>query len=245
MFPAIDLRSGRSRYTSATLSSSSTATRFSPASTETSSSRFAFGSGARFGAVRRRGWALRAFRSGAGRSARSAGGASASTAAPLAETAEVFLLRFRPPRVPRLRLRGAVVVPAAAPSEPGSSAGPSVTASSSSSTASARSVRATSSDFFRRNQGSGKRFLLRARARAQPQRARVADGWEKPWHRPSRRVAAGPYAASTAGRSFARRAPIARSRWARRAQAHGSTSTYRVADWQRVASRYSNHASAY
>ena len=54
MLPAIERRSGRSRYTSTTWSSSSTATRFSPASTEISSSRFAFGSGARFGGCRRR-----------------------------------------------------------------------------------------------------------------------------------------------------------------------------------------------
>ena len=43
MFPAIDRRSGRSRYTSATRSSSITATRCSPMSTEISSSRFAAG----------------------------------------------------------------------------------------------------------------------------------------------------------------------------------------------------------
>ena len=52
---------------------------------------------------------------------------------------------------------------------------------------------ACSSAFLRRNQGSGKRYLL-SMARAQPrrpyrqERARVAGGWEKPWHRPARRV---------------------------------------------------------
>ena len=54
MFPAIERRSGRSRYTSATRSSSITATRCSPMSTEISSSRLAAGSGARRGGWRRR-----------------------------------------------------------------------------------------------------------------------------------------------------------------------------------------------
>src|SRR5207247_7159885 len=40
--------------------------------------------------------------------------------------------------------------------------------------------------------------------------------------------------AAVAGLSFARRAPRARRRWLRRAQAHGSTSRYRGTDWFRV-----------
>src|SRR5207244_3232624 len=50
--------------------------------------------------------------------------------------------------------------------------------------------------------------------------------------------------ASAAGFSFARRVLIARSRCESRAQAQGSTSLYRSADWARVVSRYSNQASA-
>src|SRR4051794_41399895 len=65
MFPAIERRSGRSRYASATFSSSSTATRCSPTSTEISSSRFAGGSGGRLGGGGLRG--ARCFLRGEGR----------------------------------------------------------------------------------------------------------------------------------------------------------------------------------
>ena len=55
---------------------------------------------------------------------------------------------------------------------------------------------------------------------------------------------AAPLVQAAAGRSFARRALTARSRWRRRAQAQGSTSLYLASLWPRVASRYSNQASA-
>ena len=57
--------------------------------------------------------------------------------------------------------------------------------------AAARSGRAVSSDFLRRNQGSGKRSLLNGCALAQPSAGRASQwDWEKPWHRPHPRVSA-------------------------------------------------------
>src|SRR5438067_10296290 len=160
MLPAIDRRSGRSRYTSATRSSSSTATRFSPASTETSSSRFAFGSGARFGGVRRRvcddDRVLRSddafFRSTAG-----AGAATVAVAVALADLVALFF-RLRPPRVPRRRFFGSVVLlgcPSAA-----AGAGASTVSGSTSGRSGARVSGAWSSDFLRRKNDRGKRCLL-------------------------------------------------------------------------------------
>ena len=106
-----------------------------------------------------------------------------------------FFLRLRPPRVPRRRFLGAVL------DCPSSSAASSAAASSVSASTSrvseAAAGGACSSDFLRRNQGNGKRSLL-SHARAQPRRpknrqgrARVAGGWEKPWHRPAFRVSTG------------------------------------------------------
>src|SRR6266508_733834 len=159
MFPAIDRRSGRSRYTSATRSSSRTATRCSPTSTETSSSRFASGSGARRGGSRRRrccGRSRSRRRAGGFRSGFGAGLASAAAASAFGSAVAVLRERPRPPRVPRRRL-GLVVVVCPAPA-----AGSAITDSGASAGAAA-STGACSSDFFRdRNQR--KRNLLRARA---------------------------------------------------------------------------------
>src|SRR6266511_1749022 len=162
MFPAIDRRSGRSMYTSATRSSSRTATRCSPTSTETSNSRFASGSGARRGGSRRRRCCGRSrsrrraggFRSGFGAGLASA--ASAAAASAFGSAVAVFRVRPRPPRVPRRRL-GLVAVVC-----PASSAGSAITGSGASAGAAA-STGACSSDVFRdRNQR--KRNLLHARA---------------------------------------------------------------------------------
>src|SRR3954464_3133556 len=141
MLPAIERRSGRSRYASATLSSSTTATPSppaatggSPTSTEISSSRFAGGSGGRLGGGRRRG--ARCLRAAGRRSGRDVsfladlGLASALSSSALAvpvldasaPDASVLLwapvpVRFRPrpPRLPRRRLRAALwVAPASA-----------------------------------------------------------------------------------------------------------------------------------
>ena len=111
MSPAIDRRSGRSRYTSATRSSSRTATRCSPTSTDTSSSRFACGSGARRGGSRRRRCCGRSrSRRGAGRLALRPSAlsppslSSTPRASVLASAVAVFRGRPRPPRLPRRRL---------------------------------------------------------------------------------------------------------------------------------------------
>src|SRR6476469_6790084 len=129
MLPAIERRSGRSRYASATLSSSTTATRCSPTSTEISSSRFAGGSGGRLGGVRRRG--ARCLRAAGRRSGRdvsfladlglTSALSSSALGVPVLD-ASVLLwapvpgrFRPRPPRLPRRRLRAALwVAPASA-----------------------------------------------------------------------------------------------------------------------------------
>src|SRR5215208_8486436 len=119
MLPAIERRSGRSRYASATLSSSTTATRCSPTSTEIRSSRLAGGNGGRLGGVRRRG--ARCLRAAGRRSpATSVLGSRrvwvfglASVSALVAACVEVVpdgRLRPRPPRLPRRRFLGAVSV---------------------------------------------------------------------------------------------------------------------------------------
>src|SRR4051795_3967789 len=169
MLPAFERRSGRSRETSGALSSSRTATRCSPTSTETRSSRFAFGSGARRGVSRRRllPWLRR-------RSCRCesdllladlrsvlralevafASGFSSASAADAAPVEDVFL-RPRPPRLPRRRLGlvGSVVSPAS------SAGGSGITGSGATSTgAGAAASAAETSDLRRRNQG--KRKLL-------------------------------------------------------------------------------------
>ena len=115
MFPAIERRSGRSRYTSATRSSSITATRCSPMSTEISSSRFAAGSGARRGGWRRR-WRCRPDRCAAGRLPAPRAGSARASRAPAPWRRLLGLsprlggrrrpagrLRPRPPRLPRRR----------------------------------------------------------------------------------------------------------------------------------------------
>src|SRR3954451_16137496 len=134
MLPAIERRSGRSRYASATLSSSSTATRCSLTSTEITSSRLAGGSGARRGGVRRRVVLLRCLRWDGRRSGRessffavglaagfaSVGSAFASAAAPVAGR-----FRPRPPRLPRRRffLVGSVGAPVSAGRAPSGAVG--------------------------------------------------------------------------------------------------------------------------
>src|SRR6266700_4360911 len=126
MLPAIERLSGRSRYTSATRSSSRTATRCSPTSTETRSSRFAAGSGARFGGWRRHvaerepeeerdddlrsGLRSGVFFSAAGCFAAGlsglAGFSAPAAVSPFAAAAVVpGFLRPLPPREPRRRLR--------------------------------------------------------------------------------------------------------------------------------------------
>src|SRR5881628_2375950 len=161
MSPAIDRRSGRSRYTSATRSSSKTATRCSPTSTDTSSSRFACGSGARRGGSRRRRCCGRS-RSRRGPAVlRSVFGALVavfafgSGASVLASAVAVFRGRPRPPRLPRRRL-GLVLLDC-----PACPAG-SVLRGSVVSVGAAASLGAFSSDFLNRNQR--KKNLLRARA---------------------------------------------------------------------------------
>src|SRR5437764_5539303 len=161
MFPAIDRRSGRSRYTSATRSSSRTATRCSPTSTDTSSSRFASGSGARRGGSRLR-------RCGRSRSRleaavfRSVFGALVAVfaldgGASVFVSAAVLRERPRPPRLPRRGLGLVVLVDC-----PAESAG-SVLTGSGVAAGAAASTGACSSDFFLdRNQR--KKNLLRARA---------------------------------------------------------------------------------
>src|SRR3954469_16097571 len=103
MLPAIERRSGRSRYASATLSSSSTATRCSLTSTEITSSRFAAGSGARRGGVRRRVVLLRCLRWDGRRSGRDSSFFAAGLAAGFASVGAAFASgaapvagRFRP-----------------------------------------------------------------------------------------------------------------------------------------------------
>src|SRR5262249_42559527 len=100
--------------------------------------------------------------------------------------AEVAFFRLRPPRVPRRRLAGVVVV-LDCPSAAGA-AGASTVSGSTSGGSGARVGGATSSDFLRRKNDRGKRCLLRG-ALAQPYlQARGAGGREKPWHRPDPRV---------------------------------------------------------
>src|SRR3954447_22145864 len=122
MFPAIERRSGRSRYASATLSSSSTATRCSLTSTEITSSRFAAGSGARRGGVRRRVVLLHCLRWDGRRAGRDSSFFAAGLAAGFASVGSAFAsavapvagrFRPRPPRLPRRRffLVGSVGAP--------------------------------------------------------------------------------------------------------------------------------------
>ena len=175
MLPAIERRSGRSRYTSATRSSSRTATRCSPTSTETRSSRFASGRGARLGGSRRR-----RCEAGRSRSRRGAAGLRSVLGAlvavfafgwavsVLASAAVVFFDRPRPPRLPRRRL-GLVVLDC-----PASSAG-SVLTGLGVSDGAAASTGACSSD-FRLDRNQRKKNLLHARALQQrrPERRRGA-----------------------------------------------------------------------
>src|SRR6476620_3662531 len=192
MLPAIERRSGRSRYTSATRSSSSTATRCSPTSTETSSSRFACGRGARRGGSRRRRCC------GRSRSRRCAGGfrslvavfvlgGAASVLAVAVDAAVVvFFERPRPPRLPRRRL-GLVLLGC-----PASPAG-SVLTGSGAFAGAAASLGAISSDFLGRNER--KKNLLRARALRQRRlgrrRGACAAGCGR-WKTSAHRVPTGP-----------------------------------------------------
>src|SRR5919198_5072028 len=179
MLPAIERRSGRSRYTSATLSSSSTATRCSPTSTETRSSRFASGSGARRGVSRRRPpcWRRRSWRcETALRSVLRAGvlraGASSSLAPATAVDVDEVFLRPRPPRLPRRRLGLVGSVVAAAP--PSAAAGSITSGSGCASIAGAAASAAASAFLRRRNQG--KRKLLHRRCALHP------DGERARWY---------------------------------------------------------------
>src|SRR5207244_3792791 len=161
MFPAIDRRSGRSRYTSATRSSSRTATRCSPTSTETSNSRLASGRGARRGGSRRR-------RCGRSRSRlcvavfRSVLGAFVAVfvfdagASVFVSAVAVLRGRPRPPRLPRRRL-GLVTVDC-----PAGPAGSMLTGSGVAAGAAASTGACSSDVFLDRNQR--KKNLLRARA---------------------------------------------------------------------------------
>src|SRR5258708_1077550 len=126
------------------------------------SSRFAFGSGARFGGVRRRDCDddeedVRALRSPvflAGAWPSVAGAAALAT-----PPAVVDFLRLRPPRVPRRPLF-ADVPALGCPSSPCPEAGVSTVSGLRSGVSGARVSGAISSGFLRRNQGSGKRSLL-------------------------------------------------------------------------------------
>jgi hypothetical protein len=126
------------------------------------SSRFAFGSGARFGGVRRRLWDdedVRVLRSVLRGSAfGSAVLAEAVVAAVAPPPAAVVFLRLRPPRVPRRRFFGAVVLDC--PSPLAGVAGVSTVSDSTWGSSGARVSGAWSSDFLRRKNDSGKRSLL-------------------------------------------------------------------------------------
>jgi hypothetical protein len=135
-----------------------------------SNSRFAFGSGARFGGCRRRdGWDERSrglrsavfsagLRSGAFRS-RGAGSVPAAAAAVAPSTG--FFFRLRPPRVPRRRFFGAFgSVGLGCPAGSCVSAGASTVSGSTCGASAAAEDGAFFSDGLRRNQGSGKRSLL-------------------------------------------------------------------------------------
>jgi hypothetical protein len=191
--PAIDRRSGRSRYTSATRSSSKTATRCSPTSTETSSSRLACGSGALRGGSRRRRCCGRS-RSRRGPAvflsvlgalvAVFAFGCGADSV--FASAVAVFRVRPRPPRLPRRRL-GLVVLDC-----PASSAG-SVLTGSGVADGAAASLGAFSLELLDRNQR--KKNLLRARAlrqrRLERRRGACAAGCGR-WKTSAHRVPTGP-----------------------------------------------------
>src|SRR5436190_662219 len=171
MFPAIERRFGRSRYTSATLSSSSTATLCSPTSTETSSSRFAAGSGARRGGVRRRCVLLLRLERCAGfRSGRLAFFLAGSAAFVSAVAGSVFFLRPLPPRLPRRRF--------------GLTCSPAVGAGVGATTGSGWAAPSAGASFWRflRRKNCSKRNLLLVRARWRhpaPGGARAADTNEK------------------------------------------------------------------
>src|SRR6266852_4753431 len=125
------------------------------------SSRFAFGSGARLGGVRRRDCDeedVRVLRSPVFFAGVRASAAGAVALAVLPPDAVVFL-RLRPPRVPRRRLFADVLV-LDCPSSPRPEAGASTVSGLCSGVSGARVSGARSSGFLRRNQGSGKRSLL-------------------------------------------------------------------------------------
>src|SRR5882672_3688683 len=126
------------------------------------SSRLAFGSGARFGAVRRRvcGVDVRVLRSlvlRAGARVADAVVVAVAVAVAVAPAAVVFL-RLRPPRVPRRRFFAAASV-LDCPSSPADAGLPTVRGSGWG-VSGARVSGATSSGFLRRNHFSGKRCLL-------------------------------------------------------------------------------------
>ena len=208
MFPAIERRSGRSRYTSVTRSSSSSATRCSPTSTEIKSSRFASGRGARRAGWRRRSRppercvvVLRELRSGpfcfaAGAASRagSSGFSGVSGVSGVSAPAP-GLRRPRPPRLPRRRRFRAAAASVAGVSSSGSSAAGSSGGAGASSSAAAASA-ACSSSLRRRNRNQGNPQVSSCkRARAHDRSCgapRAASGVKISGHRPAARLAARP-----------------------------------------------------
>ena len=150
------------------------ATRCSPTSTLTSSSRFAGGSGGRFCGTRRRGWFARRSR----RWERTSSGFSFDSCVFRSVGAEAVpdFLRPLPPRVPRRRFGrvGSAVVCLS----PLSSAGVVVTSVGGAGAAASTAGACSGSRRFRRNQESGKRCLLARRAaeRRPPQEAGARAG---------------------------------------------------------------------